>query len=373
MRVGKDKVDKSERTMRRGPRRLGRWVAVGLLATLVTACGGGSTSGSGSGGDSGSGGGSGGGTDEVTFLNILPMESLTYTPEMVADACGHFKEQGLNVTFETTQGSAQAIQTVIAGSALLARVGDIEAIIAAADKNAPVSNVGTVQHRQSIRIVSSTRAPIKDADDFRGKLIGIPSEGGTSEITLDLVLNSAGINPEDVNRQVVGLTPGVFNLVKSGRIDAYVVSLDTAVALKQQQPDAVIFNPSEAINAGAQLYLTSQQQLEDPQAADMTKRYLAAIHSAVQSVVEDESNGFKKTMECISSKYNVPTLDTPKVARESLSSYVDIWTANGSDWIVKTKPEQWQVTYQEMVSAGLVDEGMDPQNWYTNELAPGGE
>ena len=63
--------------------------------------------------------------------------------------------------------------------------------------------------------------------------MGTPSEGGTSEIILKVTAASAGIDPDDVQTQVVGLAPGVFDLVTSGRIGGYVVSLDTAVALRE--------------------------------------------------------------------------------------------------------------------------------------------
>ena len=361
------KVRPVRRATARSPRRVGRALALAAGAAVLVACGGGSSARS---GDQGS---SDGGLDEVTFLNVLPMESLTFSPEMVADACGHFKRQGLDVTFETTNGSAQAIQSIIAGSAQITRVGDIETVLAAGDKGAAVTNIGTALHRGPIRIVSSSRAPIDDAQDFRGTLVGLPSEGGTSEMTLDLVLGSAGIAPEQVDRQVVGLTPGVFNLVKSGRIGSYIVSFDTSVALQQQEPDAVVFDPAEAIRSGAQVYMTSQQQLEDPETRDQLERYLAGIRSAMEFIAEDEANGFKKTMECISSSFDVTTLAEPDVARSSLSGYVDSWLANGRDGVLTTNPEQWQATYDEMVTAGLVDSGMTPQDWYTNELAPGSE
>ena len=101
---------------RRPGRRTRGIVALGLAGALVTACGGGG------GGDSAAdaAGSSGSGElQDVTFLNILPLETLSFAPELVADACGYFADHGLKVTFQTTQGSAQAIQTVIAGSALI--------------------------------------------------------------------------------------------------------------------------------------------------------------------------------------------------------------------------------------------------------------
>src|SRR4051794_41213045 len=77
-------------------------LVAGLASTLLVACGGGGNSASGS--DSASS--SSGGVQEVTFLNILPLASLTFTPDLVADSCGYFEKHGLKVNFETTQGIA---------------------------------------------------------------------------------------------------------------------------------------------------------------------------------------------------------------------------------------------------------------------------
>jgi len=207
--------------VRRG--RLLRLLAVVLAAcAVVTACGGGDTTDD--------------GRQRMTFLNILPLESLSYSAELIADTQGFFAARGLDVTFETTQGSAPAIQTVLAGSAEVTRIGDIETMIAAGNRNAPLVAFGEVIHRGTIRMVSAADDPITQAGQFRGKLVGTPSEGGTSAITLDLVAGSAGVPPAEVRRQVVGLAPGVFDLLTSGRIDAYIVSLDTSVQLQRTRP-----------------------------------------------------------------------------------------------------------------------------------------
>lgn len=324
-------------------------------ASLLAACGGGSEDAQGD-------------LDKVTFLNILPLESLTFAPEMIADTNGFFAKHGLQVNFEATQGSAPAIQTVLAGSAPITRIGDIETILAAAERGAPLVNIGTVQHDGPIRFASSKREPITTAEDFRGKTIGLPSEGGTSEITLDLILGSAGIPPQDVPRQVVGLAPGVFNLVQADRIDAYAVSLDTSVVLQQSRPDAVIYDPNDDIDSGAQLYATSKQQAQDPETRDLLRRYLLAIRDAIQFMADDADNGFAETMRLINSEYKVPALENPDVGREALRSYLKSWTAR--DAILTTSPEQWKATYQEIVRAGLVPPGRDPAQWMTNELAP---
>lgn len=349
-----------------------RWrvaLAAASAGTLLAACGGGGNDQSASSGSSGSGSAAGE-VQDVTFLNILPLESLTFTPELVASSCGYFKDHGLNVTFETTQGSAQAIQTVIAGGALITRVGDMETMVATGEKHAPLVNVGQINKTGTIRFVSAKSDPLQSAADLKDRLMGTPSEGGTSELIIKVTAASAGINPDDVKTQVVGLAPGVFDLVSSGRIGGYVVSLDTAVALQKQQPDAVIYAPSDDVQSGGQVYITSKDQADDPEKQKQLKNYLAAIKDAVLFVEKDEANGFAETIKCLS-QYNVPTLKDPEVGKAALTEYVKSWTAAGDDQIARTVPEQWQKVYKEMSGAGFVPEGQNPKDWFTNDYAPG--
>jgi ABC-type nitrate/sulfonate/bicarbonate transport system substrate-binding protein len=358
-------------TARPLPRRRPRWrsvLAAASAATLLAACGGGDDEAAG-GGTEGGGGGGGGEVQDVTFLNILPLESLTFTPELVAASCGYFEEQGLNVSFETTQGSAQAIQTVLAGGALITRVGDMETMLAIGERDAPLVNVGQIFKTGTIRFVSAKSDPLESAADIEGRLMGTPSEGGTSEIILKVAAASAGLDPDEVQTQVVGLAPGVFDLVTSGRIGGYIVSLDTAVALQEQQPEAVIYSPSDDVESGGQVYITSQEQADDPEKQEQLRSYLAAIREAVLFVAEDEANGFAETIECLS-EYAIPTLEDPAVAQGALSQYVESWTAAGEEEIARTVPDQWATVYEEMSGAGFVPEGLDPAEWYTNDFAP---
>lgn len=353
-------------TRRRPPWRTA--LAAGVTATMLTACGGGGDEEPA--GDGGGGGEAPAELQEVTFLNILPLESLTFSPELVASSCGFFEEQGLDVSFEATQGSAQAIQTIIAGGALITRVGDMETMLAIAERDAPLVNVGQINKTGTIRFVSAASDPLESPEDIEGRLVGTPSEGGTSEIILQLVAAEAGIAPEEVQTQVVGLAPGVFDLVTSGRIGGYIVSLDTSVALQQQQPDAVIMSPSEFVDSGGQVYITSEEQAEDPEKQEQLRAYLAAIKESVQFMAEDEANDFAETIECLS-EYDIPTLEDPAVAVGSLTQYVESWTTAGEDAIAQTVPEQWEAVYEEMAGSGFVPEGLDPSEWYSNDFAPG--
>jgi NitT/TauT family transport system substrate-binding protein len=302
----------------------------------------------------------------VTFLAVLPMTTLTYAPEMLADASGYFNDQGLDVSFQSTRGTAQAIQLVLAGNAPITRIGQIEAMSHAANRGAPIVNVGTVVKQSTIRFVSSSSNPLREPRDFVGKLIGIPSEGGESETTLDLLLAGSGIDPASVERQVVGVGPGVFSLVEQGRIAGFMVSIDTARILAQQNPDIVVLRPGDFIDSGSQLYMASEEGLtEHP---DLIRRYLAAVREAIDFIIADD--GFDESLRIMRQKYSFGTLQDDTVAKESLAEYVSAWTAAGTSNILRTDPARWQAAYEELVAAGQLDSGHDPAAWYTNEFVP---
>jgi len=300
----------------------------------------------------------------LTFLTILPPQSLTFAPELLADAGGYFDARGLDVAFEITRGSAQAVQLVLAGRAPLTRISQIEGMRAAANRGAPLVNVGMVFKGSTIRYVSHKSDPLLEPSDFVGKMIGIPSEGGSSELELDLFLAASGVDRDSVRRQVVGLTPGVFNLVEQGRIAGYAVSIDTAMILERQQEDAVVLNPGEYMRSGGQFYMTSRTGLE--QNREAIRRFLAAVHDALEFMVADE--GFDRTLEILRSKYSFDGLNDSEVAKASLAEFRSVWTAAGRENLLLTLPERWTAGYRELVAAGLAEPGRTPDDWYTNEL-----
>jgi NitT/TauT family transport system substrate-binding protein len=272
----------------------------------------------------------------------------------------------LTIGFQRTNGSAQAVQLVLAGSAPITRVGQIEVIGHAANRSAPIMNIATIVKQSTLRFLSSTARPLREPSDFAGKLFGIPSKGGESEITLDLFLATSGVDPASVERQIVGYGSGVFSLVEEGRIAGYVVSIDTAHALARQRPNVTVLNPGEFISSGAQVYLTSTDGVTT-HAADLRK-YLEAVRAALDFMIADD--GFDETLRIIREKYSFDTLMNTSVAKASLAEYVQAWTAEGMDNVLRTIPGNWRRGYEELVSVGQAEAGKDPAQWFTNDFLP---
>src|SRR6185369_9802361 len=116
----------------------------------------------------------------ITPLNYL----IGYAPSLNAQAGGHFKKEGLDVTILPGKGSAVAVQQVIAGRALYGR-GD----------------------------------PLAMA-----KVIGIGDYGSASDNILDMMLALNGSKPDAVRREAIGNSPGGWGLIQQGRVDAHIVS-----------------------------------------------------------------------------------------------------------------------------------------------------
>lgn len=325
------------------------------VAVGVAALGGASACSGGAGGSSGTG---------FTFLSYLPMESLSMSPELMADAGGHFADQGLDVRFQTTKGSPQAIQTLVAGRAPLTRIGAIDVMTAAADGQ-PLVNVATLVRGSSIRILYHQDRPLNSPGDFRGVKMGIPSEGGTSDKTLSLMMDTEGLDPADVERQVVGLGPGTFELVKRGDIAGYMVSIDQSLtAMKQYPGEAAVFDPGFSIRADSQVYAATASAIEKD--GELITKYLAAIDAACQSIVDDAD--LTSSIKTLRTKHSFAALDDDAIARDALEQARTLWTRDGESELMTTDAAYWSQAYEQLVGADMLPGGKDPAAWMTNDL-----
>ena len=346
------RIDDLQRLTRRSfvGRAAGALAAASMPGAVLAACG-----------DEESGGS---GTDEVTFLTIIPL-NLGFITEIVGDLNGHFKKQGLKVKIQSTRGSAQAIQSVLQGSALLTRAGAIETVIAIAKNNAPLVDICMQWHKSPLGFASAKDDPLRKPADWRGKKMGIPSEGGTSEWTLDVMLAESGVPGDSVERQVVGFSPGTFDLVKKGRIDGYVIGSVEIVRFAKELPEAVVIDPSKYVEEG-QCYITSKRSLAEKK--DQLKAYMNATKAATDDVLADQGNDYKKIIELVRKKYDFPELKDDAIAQGVMKQQVAAWFYAGKQNLLQTVPADWQKVYDQVVKVKLAPGGKDPKPWYTNEL-----
>ncbi|PXY22884.1 nitrate ABC transporter substrate-binding protein [Prauserella muralis] len=329
--------------------------AVAAGPTLLSACG------------SSPAAGGGGGEGAMTFLSLLPLETLSMSPELLAVAGGHFAKHGVEVELQAVKGSPQAMQTLLSGVGPVSRIGQIDVMTAVAESKQPIVNIGTLSRGSSLRIVYSKNDPLEKPEDFVGKTIGVPSEGGTSSKVVSLVLANAGLDPAKTQQQVTGLTPGTFTLVQQGRIAGYAVSIDTANIVQSQHDDAGVFDPGTVVKADTQVYVSTREVMKNnPEAL---KGFMAGIHDALAAYVADEN--FDKTLATLREKYSFATLDDDTIARKSLGEMREIWTGGDPDQpLLVTDESAWLAGYEELTKAGIAKPGGDATSWFDNSMLP---
>lgn len=314
------------------------------------------------------GGGDSNDLTEETFLSYLPLETFSMAPELLAVAGGHFAEHGLDITMEEVQGSPQAMQTLLSGVAPITRLGQLDLLTTMSETDRGMVNIGSLTRGPTQRILYSTdNHVLEEPEDFLDQVMGVPSEGGTSDMLNSLILAVDGHDPERLERQVVGLSPGTFNLVQRGELVGYVVSLDTAVTVQAQHEDAGVFDPGTVMSSDSQVYVTTRDDLEEHE--DVLRAFIAAIHDAVSAVAADEE--LDETLELLRRDNSFASLDDDEIAKPTLQIMRDMWTGGDDPQpLLVTDEDTWLAGYEELVDAGLAEPGADPAAWIDNSLIP---
>ncbi len=337
-------------------RSAGAFAGVAGAGALLSACGddeeepaagGASTS-----EESAGGGGDGGG--EVQVVNILPPQ-LGYSAEYIAEMDGFFEKEGLTVKVNTARGSAPAIQAILSGTAMLSWVGWLESVIAIANRGAPIQAVSFTGRRSTLKLVSDEGNPMRTPKDLVGERIGIPSEGGTSETTLDLMIASEGIDLREVPRQVTGFTPGTFELIKRKRIAGFIIGGSQEQQFREAQPTSVFLETADYVQDGL-CYITSQDALQNNK--PQIEAYHRALKGAMEQIVADGPE-FTDTIKKLRSKYDFAELKSDSVAKYYLKYNTDNWMLDGPEKLLKVDKEKWKATYDAAVSVKAAKGGVD--------------
>jgi NitT/TauT family transport system substrate-binding protein len=310
---------------------------------------------------------------DIVVVSFLPLQSFTFTPEMYAYSSGIFEEHGLDVQLQPVQGTAAAIQTLLGGATPITRVSSVD-VMPGMESGQPIVAVGTMAYRSNLRIISTEENPIESAADMEGATIGMGSVGGTSEKMLNFALDDAGVPRDSVTRQAVPVTAATYELVKQGQLDGYIVSLDTSIAIVNQNDDAVS-SPAGLVDAPErQVWITTQANLEDENRAGQIESFLAAIKEATQEIIDDAENDFANVLATLrdSGDWEFAALEDDAIAIEALTTYTtETWIdSSGAVGLLENDDEYWTTIYDAYVDGGLLEGGADPAAWITSDLLP---
>lgn len=157
----------------------------------------------------------------VTFAIGAPVLIDSTAPyAAVPKAMNYWKDQGLTVNLQPTQGATASMQLLLAGRADITNGGSTSFYQAAA--KSPEIRVISLQAKNIWQITVLDGSSVKSIDDLKGKVIGVQSFSSASYLFGRAAVAASGLNPDaDVKWLAVGVGSQAAQALKTDIVAAY--------------------------------------------------------------------------------------------------------------------------------------------------------
>ncbi|HWM17590.1 MAG TPA: ABC transporter substrate-binding protein [Microbacterium sp.] len=207
----------------------------------------------------------------------------------VAIEKGFMAEAGLTVEPQNLRSGVSVVQGVV-GGALEIGGSSIEPVVNAAAGGGDVVIIGAYTDKLTVSAVAP--AEVQTALDLRGKRVGVQEVGAFREVMTRLVLQSAGLTPDDVEYIPVDAQSYTSALV-DGRIQNAILQTEQAVAAQRDHPGmhaiAELANVAPDYHYGT--FAVSRTWLEENR--DVAVRFMTALTRAHRFMYENKDETVK--------------------------------------------------------------------------------
>jgi NitT/TauT family transport system substrate-binding protein len=211
-----------------------------------------------------------------------------HAPFFVADEKGYFDDEGLDVTIEPGQGSADALRVVASGRADVALV-DAGTFVKGVSEGAEVTAIGVLLRQMPGATVVLADSEIQEPSDLAGASIGDAAQASTA-VLLPAFLAANGLDESDVTFVGMGFPARVPSLLE-GQVDAiggyaqeFVAILDDVRLLSWYQYGIDSYGTTVVANNG----------FLDPN-SDVPERFMRAAARGLEDTFEDPQEAAELT------------------------------------------------------------------------------
>ncbi len=233
---------------------------------------------------------------------VIPAKSMGYLPMYVAIHRGFFRDEGLELEIPNLRPN-------IAHSALLG--GDIEyhglaeSALRLAAKGSPMKSL-FFSLRSPLYFLMA-KPQLKSVQDLKGKIIGISSFGGATEVSTRIGLRHYGLDPErDVTMILIGTENVRVAALTSGAIDATVAVPPSHLLLKQKGFN-LLLSLADVGELPANGFTTTDKTLREKR--DQVKRLLRALARGLAFAKERQ----KETVEIMAREWQIDAVVAEEV------------------------------------------------------------
>lgn len=342
-----------------------------LIALVVAACAGGSSpSPSASTGASASPAGSASGgspTPQPTKLVV----GLGYNPSVqfaqfyLADQRGYYADAGLQVEFQN-KIDPDLIRLVGQGAVDVA-LADGTSVIPAVSQGIPVRYAATIYAKFPSIVFAKEASGITTAADLEGRKIGTPGQFGSGWITLQALLQSAGLTTEDV---VIEPYPDFGQLagVEQGAVDAATGFVNNEpVRLERSGTPTVVLRVDDVVPLPGNGLIVGEETLATK--TEALRAFVAATLRAMDAIVADPQVGLDAALAAV-----------PELASDEdfelavLEATIDTWQnpLTAAEGLGAIDPAAWtaSIDYMAGLPGDLVPNPVTVDDLVTTELLP---
>ncbi len=282
---------------------------------------------------------------------------------MNAASGGHFKRYGFDAKVLGGHGTAQAIQQLTAGSVQYARSASIDMMRAVGGPQPiPLIAISTLYQASTFQVISPADKPVKTAAELKGRTVGVVSVGGSTEILLNLMLLKAGIKPGEVKREVTGNSPGALQIVRQGRVDCFIASMEVVAALQRTNEKIAFWSTDKYAPMPGQCYITTRDEAEHH--GERAVRFLRAMRDSIDELM---TQPLKPIYERAAKDFEIAGIRNIDALVENCKHAQSLWLAQGRQNLLRNVPALWEDGAKELTAAGLA-QLPDAKILYTNTL-----
>ena len=176
---------------------------------------------------------------------------LCVVPYEVAQARGHFRENGLDLELVYTRGGNQAMQALVGGAVDYAGTSFDVALQAFAN-GAPIRRFASTGRLPLFALATAPRAAeqIRGVRDLAGRTVGVSGLGNADHALVLYLLAREGVDASGVRFAAIGTN--LFEALRRGQVDAGMVQ-EPALTLVQEAGGRVVFNAMDLDDVRAKL------------------------------------------------------------------------------------------------------------------------
>lgn len=273
---------------------------------------------------------------------------------------GYYEEVGLDVTLVEGNGSGTTAQLVASNQAQLA-YADAVSVAKLIGEGASMRVISTIYQSSPAEIQALKSAGIKSVADLKGTSVGVPS-GAAQTVMLPLLLEANGLTEDDltlINMPPASLVPSLLQ----ENVDAILGSSDSYRVQLEDQGAEIDYYPY-ALNGvptiSTSVFASDRFLVDHP---DVVKAFLSASLKGWSKALDDPEHALAAL------KVVFPDADEKASAGE-LAAAAELVCVNDAKYVGKGEPEAWERTQELLASVGLLDEGVDPSTYYSNDYLP---